>query len=39
MRLRRGEHARLQTGHWAVTVGGAKRWVQVRVTGRRWWSW
>ena len=39
MRLRRGEHARLHTGRWAVTVAAAPRWVQVRVTGRRWWLW
>jgi hypothetical protein len=39
MRLRRGEHVRLQPGRWVVTVTAAKRWVQVRVTGRRWWSW
>jgi hypothetical protein len=39
MRLRRDEHARLHTGRWVVTVATAKRWVQVRVTGRQWWSW
>lgn len=39
MRLRRGEHARLHPGHRAVTGAAAQRWVQARVTGRRWWSW
>jgi hypothetical protein len=39
MRLRRSKHARLHTGHWVVTVAAAQRWVQVRVTGRRWWLW
>jgi hypothetical protein len=39
MRLRRGEHARLHTGQWTVTVGETKRWGQVRVTERGRWSW
>jgi hypothetical protein len=39
MRLRRGEHARLHTDHWVVTVAAAQRWVQIRVTGCGRWSW
>jgi hypothetical protein len=39
MRLRRGEHARLHTGRWAVIVTGTRLWLRTAVTGRGRWSW
>jgi hypothetical protein len=39
MRLRRGEHARLQTSRWAVAVASAQQWLQAMETGRGRWSW
>ena len=38
MRLRRGEHARLHAGRWALTLGGASQRLQTMVTGHRQWS-